>query len=201
LKRLRPAVDLIVYVDGAYPDFPSYDPKTSASVDGSLETAREFADVILHGKRRANGTYEPWDEMAKRNAYLTGDVGDYYLVVDADEIIEGKTPGSKPEIDKALLATRPDWKINIFTEQKIDWPLHRLFTHRPGIHYRGAHECVHVGPEFIHPERLPKDTFPGIRLVHKRTDRPGERNERKGVYYDKLVSKERVWRAENLMGG
>ena len=207
LAALRPQVDRLIVVDGAYRDFPIYEekdkPKTAASTDGTLFAARAVADLVIE----APGG-EPWsDEIAKRNAYLqAGEPGDYLFVVDADEILEGL-------IDRAALDSRDDWLIELYlVRPHIDashgeppprdgnpYGIHRAFRWRPGIRYAGTHHAVHVGDALIHPDSLLRDRLPGVRLRHLSARRDPERRARKHAYYDRLAPAERAFRAAHSL--
>jgi len=72
----------IVAVDGAFQEFPHTD---YHSTDGSLEAAREQADIVIEAPGR------PWaNECEKRSEYFRRiKSGNYALWIDADEILEG----------------------------------------------------------------------------------------------------------------
>lgn len=185
LAALRPHVDTLVVVDGAYAGFERYgaDP---ASTDGTLELARFAADIVLSA---APGD----DEIAKRNKYLVGAEGDYYFVVDADEEVDGV-------LDRAALSARDDWAVALYRAQEpwVRYPIYRLFRHRTGIAYRGMHCGVHVGDEFINPNKrgivAPGSEIPGLALKHDLFARDADRQRRKNAYYASLRETERAFR-------
>jgi len=204
LAALRPLVDHLVCIDGAYTDFPLHN-NSAASTDGSLDVARSRADVLIQSP--ASG---PWSsEVLKRNVYLgCGQPGDWFLVVDADEIVEGT-------IDRAMLETRPDWLAQLYrTDLAGAWRqrmgdeseealrrasiwIHRLFAWRPGIRYHGTHHAVHVGDTLIHPGQLDTEAgarFPGLRIAHHQDERSAERRAVKQTYYDRLRKNEMTFR-------
>lgn len=186
LPAIRSTVDLLVVVDGRYADYPGDHP---GSRDGSLDIARHYGAHVIEP---VNGL--PWaSEIEKRNAYLSvGDPGDYYFVVDADEIVVG-------HIDRDIMTTHDDWLVDLIRirkeqplRQDLRQPIHRLFKHRAGIRYHGTHHAVHIADRLIHPDRLP--LFPGAHFVHRTEYRDDKRNEAKGVYYRTLVKQEITFR-------
>lgn len=187
---MRELVDVLVVVDGAYRAFEQYN-GTPESSDETLDVVHKLADVVIRCERTSLGSPVAWeDETIKRSKYLRGEPGDYYFVVDADEVIEGT-------IDREILATREDWLVEHSEDVRrhLKKDLHRLFAHRPGVEYRGAHHAVHVGGALIHPSRDVKAVFPGLHLIHIKSQRTQERSERKGRYYDWLVPHEKAARA------
>ena len=195
LTALRPLVDLLVVVDGAYRDFPWYG-NSPESTDGSLALAQKLADVVVRCPLNYNGTHRvPWtDEIKKRSQYLIGWEGDYYLVVDADEMVEGT-------FDRAHVCLKQDWGVMLYREEQPStrYPIHRLFMHRDGIHYRGTHHAVHVGDTLLHPDKVVKiqeNVFPGLTLRHTQCRRSLERSERKGTYYRELEQTEKAFRQQ-----
>lgn len=190
LAALRRQVDILVCVDGAYAEFPAYGPGP-VSTDGSVEVAAECADILILPPA-AGGVRRPWpDEIAKRSSYLVGREGDWYFVVDADEVVEG-------EVDRAALASKDDWTVML---RRVDdtippYGIHRCFRHRAGIRYHGTHHAVHVGDKLVHPETV-KDVLPGVVLAHYQMHRDRDRVERKGEYYRKLAVAEGAFRRQN----
>lgn len=192
LSALACVADRIVVVDGAYKDFPVYGDSAS-STDRTLEIACQYSKVVILPPRKVGG-FLPWPgEIEKRNEYLAcGSSGEYFLVVDADEIVEGA-------VDRELLATHKDWGVDLYRaeEPKAHFPIHRLFAWRTGIRYRGTHHAVHIWDRLIHPEKPPLPVFPGLRLRHVQHRRTPERVERKGTYYRALCVGERAFRSEH----
>ena len=197
LAALRPQVDRLICVDGAYLDFPAYGPD-AGSTDGTQGIARACGELI----EAPGGAAWP-DEIAKRNAYMAAcGPGDYLLVVDADEVLEG-------ELDRTALKARDDWLVELYLVRPSadaglgDPPprdgnpcgIHRAFRWREGIRYAGTHHAVHVGDRLIHPQHdLPQDWLPGVRLRHLSARRDPGRRARKERYYDRLALAERGFR-------
>jgi len=208
LDALRPVVDHIIVADGRYADFTGYPDAAGndaggASTDDTLAVARAAGAEIIEAPEG-----KPWEnEIVKRTAYLRAcREGDYVLVVDADERVEGA-------VDRARLAGRTDWTIQHYRAEQYElnrarkhgedearllgclW-LHRLFALRPGIRYEGTHHVVHVGETMIHPLPLQADEsarFPDLRMRHeKRDDWP--RAVRKHRYYGLLAAAEKPYR-------
>lgn|GEM_PF-5816819 len=197
LPVVRSLVDVLVVADGRYAQFPDAW-HGAASADGTLEYARERADLVLE----APGG-NPWpSEIAKRNAYLERcRPGDVVLVVDADEVLEGDRPGTPPVLDRALAGSRDDWLLDLYREEDADLrqPIHRLFRMREGLRYAGAHHAVHVAGKLIRPRDL--ECFPGIVIRHIQRRRCYERNLPKARYYDWLTCDERGFRCSPEASG
>lgn len=203
LEALQAQVDALVVVDGAYRDFPSYGPDAQ-STDGTQEIALLAGATLIEAPDRI-----AWrDEIVKRNRYL--DVcgpGDYLIVVDADEILEG-------ELDRAVLDSRDDWLVQLYlVRPHVDagpgeppprdgnpYGIHRAFRWRPGIRYAGTHHAVHVGDRLIHPQNdIPQDRLPGVQLRHMSARRDPIRRAKKHSYYDHLAVAESAFRAAHSL--
>lgn len=171
-------VDYIVLVDGAYCGFPFDKPY---STDTTLAIAAEFADEVIN-------TTAPWQsEIVKRNEYLVGKPGDYYLIVDADEEIVGELPELKHD----------DYRVDLKrTDPVMSYSIFRLFKHRKGIRYNGTHHALFVGEKLLNKRDLP--VVKGLHLIHH-IDRSQERTEAKGVYYRHLKGEEAAFRAEHKL--
>jgi len=171
LKALKILTHKLVVVDGAYVDFPH---KRPYSTDGSLEIAKRYADMVIETK-------ETWqDEIEKRNQYLVGNDGDYYLMVDADEVIEGNIPK----------LTKDDYQIMLHrVNEKTPYPVYRIFKHRKGLQYWGTHHALWVDNELLNKKEMP--IVQDCRLIHKMSLRDNERIEAKGIYYRALQIKEK----------
>lgn len=192
LPKLRELVDVLILVDGAYSGFPIYD-NSAESTDGTLELAGKYVDIVVRCPIDWTGRPLPWQgEFAKRTQYLRAEENDYYLVCDADEVVEF----SGSEIDRDLLYSKADWQIPIVRHDPppAEYPIHRLFRHRKSICYMGSHEALHVNGTHLHPEKDQFPIFPGLKLRHRQDLRSTDRNERKGEYYRELYHDERPFR-------
>ena len=166
LLSLRGHVDTLVVVDGAYCAFPHERPY---SADQTLAIAAEFADEVI-------GAHGPWpDEIAKRNQYLIGKPGDYYLMLDADEEFIGELPELVDD----------DYEIELRrTDHVSPYPVYRLFKHREGIKYEGTHHALWVDGELIN--KRPLKTLEGCYIKHYIGERDEQRKRDKGIYYERL---------------
>ena len=196
LPALRKLVDILVYVDGAYTKFRHYGDNPE-STDDSLALAQEYADRIVFTRKDRSGLMLPWvDEIEKRNQYLIGDLGDYYFVVDADEV-----PVGIEAFDRELLRSKPDWFVMLkrIGDNTKPYGIHRLFQHRHGIKYAGTHHAVHIGKNLIHPQKSGLTAYPGLTLNHLHLLRDTDRVERKGEYYRDLQKTEAAFRAKERL--
>lgn len=130
LRSIRPAVDEVVVVD-------------TGSADDTVRVAREAGCTVLH---------HAWDDdfAAARNVGIAAAMGDWILVVDADErLVEGEN--LRPLLDEAqpevggFLIEREDIVRHQETGRTERYPIGmvRLFRRHPGIRYAGR---VHERP-------------------------------------------------------
>lgn len=174
----------VVVVDGAYEKFPHGE--VPASTDGSLEAARETADIVIECQYPSG-----WpDEIVKRSSYFIGKPGDAYVVVDADEEIVGPVPECFPHPFMDVMLDRDDG-IHPYA-------VYRIHTHQEtGIRYEGSHNSVWTNGTLTNAERRP--LYEGFRLMHHYTERTAERQIQKGRYYDWLAESERQYRNQNVL--
>ena len=186
IESLVDKVDRIICVDGAYARFEH---KKPYSTDGTIEIIQRLQSKY-GPKIELIGSETAWkDEITKRNEYFKGKEGDFYIVLDADEVLEGTLDG---------LEQRDDWQIRLFRMDGVHpYLIYRIFKHREGIHYAGAHNALHIGSELMNSESLP--IFEGAKINHFLDKRSGERKRRKGVYYKDLYEYEQEFRLANKM--
>lgn len=165
LRSLKSKVGMLVVVDGAYSKFPH---KKPWSTDGTIEVARRFCDKLI----TTNRAYP--NQIKKRNKYLIGGNNDWYLMLDGDEELVGRVDG---------YAAQDDWEIKIYrTDGLGGYPVYRMFRHRPGLKYIGAHNCLVVGNEILNHRKM--EILKDCNLIHFTGERARERNADKTVYYN-----------------
>ena len=193
LPALLARVDRVVVVDGAYRDFQTYGESPSSN-DGTQNLARHFGAEVIEARPGL-------DEIAKRSRYFVGKPGDWYLVVDADEVIEGM---GRDAVKSALNASPDDDYQIPFCQAEAPWEakhrgVFRLHRHRDGMRYHGTHHALHVPGQdgqlvmTVKPGTAPK--FDGLLLRHLQMARSADRQNRKAAYYQKLGVTEREFRA------
>jgi hypothetical protein len=130
LTSIRPHVDSILAIDGAFANFEHEKP---FSTDGCLEVAKELADEVIE-------VTEPWcNEIAKRNAYLTlTDPKDYYFLIDADEYVTEPLPKLTEDFYGCHILNPSDPTLNSFTYYC------RLFRHQEGLRYKRKHSWLYL---------------------------------------------------------
>ncbi len=175
-------VDRIVVVDGVFSDFPHEGDDLGYSCDGTLEYLTDLeAEVRL--------AVVPFlSEVEKRDLYLIGEPGDWYLHLDADEWVENPQElGALPEADVGLCYM--SW------ENQSHW-YPRLFRHVEGIHYEGLHHRL-VDGEGNHFVDI-YGTGTGytserhaLRIAHDRSRRSARRQKDKEAYYARLTEREK----------
>jgi glycosyltransferase involved in cell wall biosynthesis len=176
VESLAPIVDEIVAVDGRFSDFPG---ENDHSTDGTLEYLEGAgARVIL-----APGLLE----AEKRNRYLVGGEGDWYLHLDADEEWTGSLV--YPKADMGIVRLRRS-----IPQHYMDRV--RLFRHVEGLHYEGKHYWLkdaegHTYALLAKPgERYRAQRLEKNLIVHYGEDRLPERVSAKRKYYRVLSKRE-----------
>ena len=177
IRSVAGKVDRIIVVDGAYEGFPLYRGEPY-STDRTVELAESLGCEVIETRR----TWK--DQVEKRNAYLLGEDGDWYLPIDSDERLHGELfPG-------------PDEAYRIPCQlRKHRIPMMRIFRHQPGIKYAGAHNVISVNGRIIRPEEL--DILPNCWIEHLAEFRDRDRKERKNEYYGKQYEAEKEFRKQN----
>ncbi len=178
-------VDEIIAVDGKYSEFID-DDNEWYSTDGTLEYLESLDKVkLLFGAGLL--------EHEKRNMYidLLND-GDMVLVLDSDEIVEGKLEELPLGIDIGLVEFK-DLKHTKYLAT-------RLFRYREGLRYRGVHYILQdeLGRPFnAHNRAEPPYTskrINGFCIRHKWSLRNDLRKLYKSRYYKKLNMRETAYR-------
>jgi glycosyltransferase involved in cell wall biosynthesis len=131
LSALKGRVDKILLIDGAYKDFSHVNPYSGKD---TLDVAKEYADILIE-------VTEPWEgEIVKRNEYLKYvPDGDYILMLDADEVLEGELPKELTKNEYSFIE-----KHSIYHEQVI-----QLFKKRPGMKYDQKHAWLFLDGNII----------------------------------------------------
>jgi len=173
-----PWVDEIVAVDGRYIDYPL---GPMQSNDGTLEYLESIDKVEVI---RAAGL----QEIEKRNKYLVGEIGDWYLHLDADEEWVGPAPVIDPEVDAYIIDFHRPYPI-----RKMDRV--RLFKH-VGQKYALKHYWLHdqQGRTFSLLQQV-GNAYRGERLAdayiqHHELERSPERQRDRKLYYNVLSRRE-----------
>jgi hypothetical protein len=179
LRSIRPFVDRLIAIDGPFAKFPH---DTVQSDNDHLEMLKRFADHVIV-------TQVPWKtEVCKRNQYLRGKDGDWYLVVDADEELVGNL-----DLTEYAATDQMGWKMWILQEGVQPRLVLRLFRHFEGIHYEGAHNAI-CGKDRRPINHSVTQTLSGAHLLHHTWKRPEVRMQAKHVYAAALADDERDFR-------
>lgn len=190
LESVAGQVDRLVVVDGAYADFPHEVPW---STDATREIARCYGAEVIEcpGKtweRENVGTCErvAWaSQAAKRSAYLVGDEGDWYFMIDADERLVGRLP--RDPVPGYAYAFRIE-------HQSAAGRTTRLWQHAGHMRYEVSHNALWSDDQLVN--HLPRVLVPAeeARLLHLTHLRAAERKRDKAVYYRTKESYERPYR-------
>lgn len=131
LESLQGQVQRIVVADGAYEHYPH---DKCYSTDKTCQIAECYGAEWIDCPRDEAGSRRAWvDEVEKRNAYLVGQEGDWYLRIDADERLIGRIP--------ALMDYQPHALFTHGQNGQPGWIL-ALFQHHGVMRYEGAHVAV-----------------------------------------------------------
>jgi len=155
-----PVADKVVVVDGAYKGFPLINDKPW-STDRTRHIAVEMGAEVIP----TTGVWE--DQTEKRNQYFIGGCGDWYLILDSDERIEGDI----------VLGIEYGYRIRV-----EGTPFLRLLRHRSGLRYEGTHATLIDDFGYIDPNIPPvqKECW----IEHLKDQRSEDRKARKQAYYD-----------------
>lgn len=171
ISSIKGKVDSIVAVDGRFSDFPGGD-------DLSTDGTREY--LLSEGVQLIDAPL--LDEVAKRNLYLVGEEGDWYVHLDGDEAWQGDV-----EIPDADMLVHKH-----FGKQKMRRI--RLFKHVPGLHYEHKHYWLkdRWGDTFSLVSKPGKkyraEYTDEIKILH--LERSPERESQKKRYYRVLRKRE-----------
>ena len=150
-------VDRMIVVDGSYKGYPIQGNSTDRTVPIALALG---AEVILAPPGLT--------QIAKRNRYLVGRPGDYYVVLDADEVWHG-TPDQ---------LTHRAYRVKHSGRHWIP-PTVRVFKH--GARYKGAHNRLYYGKKKIDETRCPM--LDGVHIEHRKDLRSALRLKRDFKYF------------------
>jgi len=173
LQSIQDQLDRTVVVDGAYADFPHVLPY---STDGTKAIAWCYEAEWI-GCRTVNGVARPWrDEIEKRNAYLCGQEGDWYFVIDADERLLGQLR-DLPLQDGELYA------LSVYKRGgTLTWA-QRIFQHKGYTRYEGTHYAVWRDGDLLRTRGDWVKVDPArARLLHLSDLRDVERQKAKRTY-------------------
>lgn len=185
LESLRSHVDELVVVEGRIDEMPGVG---AHSIDATAFIARRYgATVIQAGK--------PWpDEQTMRSQYLRGKDGDWYFVMDADEVLI--TPLPRPE----SLPDVPAFKVRLtMMGTGDDWHPQRLFQHRGKMEYRGTHDALYSDGVWVSDRRV-TPILPTVRLIHRQPMRSKARLAKKKIKRQLCQEKEAA-EVARLYGG
>lgn len=177
-------VDRIILVDGIFEDFPLAPGDEPLSTDGTVEY---FVDLETKAEKVLIA-YPGLSEVEKRNRYLLGEPGDWYLHLDADERVENpETLFDLPDADVCWCQMR-------WTNRFSRYP--RLFRHVDGLHYDGLHyRLVDADGNLftdIQETGLGYTRAPHpLRIQHDIDQRHVQRKKQKAIYYRRLTRRER----------
>jgi hypothetical protein len=172
--HLAPHVDKIIAIDGRITGFPHKEGDTAYSTDGgvALLSASPKVDNFV--------TSIEWpSEQAKRSAYLVGQPGDWYFVVDADEML--MNGDDLYDAIDSLEGTPHDFAQIRVVGYGAARLAGRVFRHQAGLKYMHRHFWLGQGRDVI----WKGDTGPvleDVYLQHRKDERSADRIEAKARY-------------------
>lgn len=190
LRSLRPHVDKLVVVDGAFADLPHPAGGPSSAVD-HLELAAGIADVMIPCPQGPG-----WEtEIVKRNQYLVGDVGDWYLVVDADE----EVVAFPYRAEDFTVTDAPGFRVWLVEGNQPRRSIMRVFRHTPTLRYSGAHNAVCMSVDSDRPINHECQPLSDALLRHYPFERAPERAAQDAVYISRMAAREAAYRARHKL--
>jgi hypothetical protein len=180
VESLYDHVDEVLAVDGRFRDFPG---EGNLSTDGTYEYLMSLPKAVVISATDL-------DEVEKRNQYLVGREGDWYVHLDTDEEWVGDFHIPDADMFITWMAASKTAKGRFPKMQRA-----RIFRHIDGLHYEKKHYWLHDGDG---------DTFalldrPGKKYTAEVTDetnlihhqvRSAERCNARQKYYKKLYKRE-----------
>ncbi len=187
LKSTGAHVDKLVVVDGSFANFP-HPAGDRSSTANHLELAAEYADELIECPPEGWST-----EIDKRNRYLVGETGDWYLVVDSDEEVV-----DFPYRAEDLEATGArGFRLWLVEGDQPRRSVMRLFRQDEKVAYVGAHNAVRGGDGLLLNHRC--DALSDALLRHYPHERAPERAEADAVYIPRLARREAAFRARHRL--
>ncbi len=184
VESVKDKVDEIIAVDGRFKDFPQMG-GSDLSTDGTIEYLMSVKNCRLL-------LYPNLDEVQKRNKYLIGDLGDWYLHLDTDEELIGDI--IIPEDADMLIMLLERRKPKQFMKRV------RLFRHVEGLHYDKKHYWLMDGQGrtfalLDKPGKAYRGVYEGSRtMIYHNEERDHERMMLKRKYYRVLQARESRFR-------
>jgi len=175
LESIASHVDEIVLVEGRIAEMPG---ELGTSSDRTIEIAQSFACHIKHNPH-------PWpDEQTMRNQYLIGNDGDWYFIIDADEML--LTPLPRPD----QLPDVPAFRVSLtmLGGGHRFWP-QRLFQHKGEMEYREIHDALYSDGVWVSDNRV-TPILHSVHMLHRQPLRGRQR------WADKRVKRQRCHERE-----
>ena len=185
--------DQIVCVDGPYSDWPH---------GGKLQSDESLIKIAnACGAKVIKAPKIPWKhQIDKRNAYITGENGDWYLTIDADETVQFIDGHGWKTLKNFLVdsgnkagacAIKWNYAKHLGNKKGSYFTGRKLFKHVDGVHYKNHHAYLYDKYE----NRLKTETndvvvskytlltFSGLVVNHHKTDRSQRRLDLQSRYY------------------
>jgi len=155
----------------------------------SDNTAQIVRDIKADGHPVQVVTEADVDECTKRSAYLVGNPGDWYFVLDGDERVvdAGKLKLFLQETDADIV------RVKLNRWDGLEYMVPRVFRHYNGIHYGKHHSRIDDKDGNCYLSHNDTDQpwgkvvdYPACRIEHRHHLRDEARKLAKGEYHRKL---------------
>jgi hypothetical protein len=197
--------DHLIAVDGPYALFPDSTLKPASGPE-QTETIQRTASgagmgCTIHVPRQAwwGDQVEKRDFMFQLGATVADPGEDWYLIVDADEVVAEVPADTRARLEATTcdVAEVMLWernvhdRINELVDASPDYrhPLRRLYRAQPDMHVVQAHYVITAGDKILsgaeHLHKLePAEWLTDVVLEHRPHQRPWYRQDQKHRYYD-----------------
>lgn len=180
LESLCGDVDRLIVVEGRIGDFPG---DSYTSDDATLAIARQYTDEVITPDSRA------WEtEQQMRSQYLRGRDGDWYCILDADEVLISPLP----RIDTL---TENVYRIRLSMmgcDASGDRQIRRLYRHTGHMEYRNAHDALYSNDNLV--SNGDETYLPHVQAFHRQPLRSAERRALKRIKRKRTQDREREFR-------
>lgn len=183
LESIRGHVDRMVVVDGVFATHPIYN-GCAASTDDTRLIAQAYGAEWIRCPVNQYGPVAWASEIEKRNAYLVGQEGDWYLNIDTDE----RLVGALPELEDGQYYA---FVINV----NAAWVwTPRLWQHKGHMRYEGAHNALWSDDRLFHRSGAVKVDRMKCRFIHLSDFRPAWQLLGRKEHYARRGPLERAYR-------
>ena len=123
-----------------------------------------------------------------RSQYLVGEIGDWYIILDADEVLMSPLP-------RIETLTEDVYKVALHMQGTSDVRhIRRLYRHTGHMQYKHAHDAIHSDGVLV--SNGDETVLPHVQLYHRQPLRSAERRALKRIKRKKTQQREKAFRTE-----